>query len=328
MRAKPYSRRIPKDRLFSEVLGDPLATEIVNSAAFQRLRNISFLGAISYVRAADAEEAAVAVQENRYHHSLGVAAIAETFAFDCDLPARQRRCAIAAGLLHDIGHPPLSHSAESALAERFGDDHHSMTERLIRGKERIAKGMPRVLRFYGVDPETVIAMLNGELRLCGIDLFRSKFNVDTLEGIARCSRYMSKTVSESTPAPELVLFAARNIDKPGMVSVLDSFWRAKGRVYNTLIRSPLGIIADRIANEYFFSYKGKMDRSILLATESDLWRKHKKLYERLYTFVDRRDKRERKLEFVKRTFVVNDKIPAQRLKDRYSHRQAPEVCYY
>lgn len=324
--AKPYRRTIPRSSLFVDVLQDSLAADIVNTSAFQRLRKISFLGAISHVRAADVDKAAM--KENRYHHSLGVAAIAETFAFACDLPAGQRRGAIAAGLLHDIGHPPLSHSAESALATRFGDNHHSMTERLIRGKERLARDIPRILKSHGVDPENVVAILNGEIALGGVDLFRSKFNVDTLEGIARCSRYMSETVSASTPAPELVLYAVRHTDRSDMIAVLDSFWRAKGRAYSTLIRSPRGVIADRIANDYFLSYKGALDRSILLATESDLWRRHKKLYERLYTFVDHRNRRKRKLKFVKRTFVVNPDVPVHKLNDRYSHHQMPETYAY
>ena len=323
---QPYSNHIPKTKLFSEKLKDPIAEEIVRTKAFQRLRDISFLGAISYVRNSSPENGIT--KESRYYHSLGVAEIAETFAESRGLPRHARLTIVAAGLLHDIGHPPLSHSAESALANRFGDNHHTMTERIIRGNEKFAGDIPRILRSNGVDPENVIAILNGDLQIGGTDLFKGPFNVDTLEGISRCSLYMSKTISESMPPPELVLSAADNLDIPDQVSVLDCFWRSKDRVYNTFIRSPMGIIADKIANDYFESYRGKIDRSIMLASESDLWRTHKKLYEKLYSFALSKGKNKKRIEYIKRTFIVRDEFPAQGLRDRYTHIKTPQHLEY
>lgn len=323
---QPYSNHIPKNKLFSETLKDSIAEEIVSTRAFQRLRDISFLGAISYVRNSFPENEAT--KESRYNHSLGVAEIAETFSHTRGLPRHARLTVVAAGLLHDIGHPPLSHSAESALAERFGDNHHSMTERLIRGGEKMAADIPRILLSNGVDPENVIALLNGELQIGGADLFGGPFNIDTLEGISRCSLYMSKTTSESLPPPELVLAAIESMDDHNSVSVLDCFWRSKDRVYNTFIRSPLGILADKIADDYFRLYRGKIDRSIMLGSESDLWGKHKKLYERLYSFVRGGSKNKRTIKYIKRTFVVNEDISARNLRERYTHVKTPQALEY
>ena len=324
--AQPYSNHIPKAKLFSEKLKDPVAEQIVNTRAFQRLRDISFLGAISYVRNSAPENDLT--KESRYYHSLGVAEIAETFAESRGLPRHARSTVVAAGLLHDIGHPPLSHSAEEALEKRFGDNHHSMTERMIRGGEKLAADIPRILQINGVDPENVIALLNGELQIGGVDLFKGPFNVDTLEGISRCSLHMSRTVSESLPPPDMVLSALDELDAPDWVSVLDCFWRSKGRVYNAFIRSPMGIIADKIANDYFESYRGKLDRTLMLAGESDLWRAHGKLFERLYTFALNKGRSKKTVEYMRRIFRVRYEIPARNLYGRYTHEKKPQVLEY
>ena len=321
-----YSSQISKDQLFVTKLRDPVAAEIVSTDAFKRLKDIAFLGAISYVRSTTAE--AAAAQENRYNHSLGVAAIAESFANFRELTKHERKMIVVAGLLHDIGHPPLSHSAEPSFMERFGDDHHSMTEKIIRGEKRFDRRIPRILKIHGLDLDKIIALLNGEVQIGGLNLFKGPFNVDTVEGISRCSNYMSRRLVASVAAPIMVLLAACDRKSPESIAVLDNFWHSKDLVYNTLIRSQTGIIADKIANDYFKRYRGKLSKDIMVSTESKLMKQHSRLCAQLYTFAPSRTKSSRVIEYVKRTFVINHEEPATNLQKRYTHLKTTQFLYY
>lgn len=321
--ADRYSPSISDNQLFTKTLRDPIAEELVNTHAFLRLRDISFLGAISYIR--DLETATDFEKENRYFHSIGVAKIGEKFAIDQRLPDKDRRLIVAAALLHDIGHPPLSHSAESAFHSRFGENHHSMTERIIRGQEKFARDIPNILIKHKVDPEYVLSMLNGRVKVRGLDLFKGPFNLDTLEGISRCSAYMTGTVSQSIPSPELVLCAAVNVFEPFNVPILDCFWRMKNRVYGELIRNETGVAADHIANKYFNHFKGAIDRSIMLATDLDLLRQHEQLFRRLHDLAKRNGQLGERVEYMRREFVVNDDIDAIETRRRYTHREVPSL---
>lgn len=111
--------------LQSELIAQLAQTEVV-----ARLRKVSFLGAIDHSSWA---RPAQAYLTSRFDHSIGVALLAKSAARRLKLSRRQRDTALAAALLHDVGHGPLSHSLESAFARAFGIDHHKATEDLILG---------------------------------------------------------------------------------------------------------------------------------------------------------------------------------------------------
>ncbi len=106
--------------------GDPveaLLTELIETAAFQRLRRIRQLGPASLTFHG--------AETSRFTHSLGVMAVARR-AFD-RLAARyeplrsHRATVLCAALLHDIGHGPFSHTAE----EVFGSRHEEWTVAIV-----------------------------------------------------------------------------------------------------------------------------------------------------------------------------------------------------
>jgi uncharacterized protein len=111
---------------------DAIVVRLLATSEVQRLRRIRQLGLTSF--------AFPGAEHTRFSHALGAAHVMQLFLarlrqIDGDLPFWQRvtseraRDAIAAALLHDIGHGPLSHLFEEALPS--GIQHESWTERMI-----------------------------------------------------------------------------------------------------------------------------------------------------------------------------------------------------
>jgi HD superfamily phosphohydrolase len=107
------------------VVADPWLWGLINTRAMQRLRRIRQLGT-SYFTFHGAEH-------SRFTHSLGAyETMRRVLAYlgqDHNWPKdeRERKLALAAALLHDIGHGPFSHTFESVYTER----HEYWTTRIL-----------------------------------------------------------------------------------------------------------------------------------------------------------------------------------------------------
>ena len=143
---------------------------VIDSPVFQRLRGVKQLGFAEYVFPG--------AVHNRYLHSIGAmhlagsafdaVAQAQAWAPSLDL-ARLRQAIRLAGLLHDIGHAPLSHAAESLMPEktalgleRYGVEggqasHEDMTLKLLVDSA-LAETIADAFRPLGVTAETVAAL--------------------------------------------------------------------------------------------------------------------------------------------------------------------------
>ena len=132
---------------------DKLVTKLIDTPEFQRLRFIKQLG-LSYISYPSANH-------SRFEHSLGVAFLAKRFmnrisALEKEVLARYTHTpyvailtrffdnshtmvhqVMLAGLLHDIGHGPLSH----VLEEISGIDHEDMTREIILGDSAINRAL-------------------------------------------------------------------------------------------------------------------------------------------------------------------------------------------
>ncbi len=111
------------DPLYGFVRLNDLELKIVDSLPFQRLRYIKQLG-VAYLVFPSA-------QHTRFEHAVGVLNISDKLG--SFLPERKRRLLRLAGLLHDIGHPPFSHTTEVLLPKE--KTHEDFTERVIRETE-------------------------------------------------------------------------------------------------------------------------------------------------------------------------------------------------
>ena len=109
---------------------------------------------------------------------------------EAGLCQKRRRLLLAAALLHDVGHGPLSHTLEPVFAETFDVDHHSMTRRIVRGETCHGRAVYASLRDANLDPEDVLAMIDGHHNGPDAFLFASSINLDTLDGIVRSRAFM------------------------------------------------------------------------------------------------------------------------------------------
>lgn len=81
---------------------------------FQRLRRIKQLGVANWIFPG--------AEHTRYSHSLGVMHIADQMAIKLGFDSSDRQLIRLAGMLHDIGHYPLSHGGESAYKKYHKQD--------------------------------------------------------------------------------------------------------------------------------------------------------------------------------------------------------------
>ena len=249
---------------------DPLLLELIDTPAFQRLKEIRFLGAIDYCRIPRPNGRPGATRYSRYEHSLGVMQLARLYCIRREMPRSECRLACAAALLHDIGHPPLSHSVESVFKEEFGIDHHVATEDIICGRVPLGRSVFSTLCRHRINVEELVAAVSGEIhRFDGF--FRGPINFDTIEGILRSYRYTGRTSSISNP--EIVTEAAiRRINEKDR-DVVDGFWKCKDWVYNHIINSREGVLSDFVCKLLLRRNLARVDRNSFFGTEERLFQK-------------------------------------------------------
>ncbi|MCP4646394.1 MAG: HD domain-containing protein, partial [bacterium] len=108
----------------------------------------------------------------RLAHALGVSHLAGRIAHHLSercpdeynsIPGNTRDLVEAAGLLHDIGHTPWSHTLEPLYLELTGGDHMDLVADMVTGRTTMpVKGagqIPVILEKYGIDPEDVANLI-------------------------------------------------------------------------------------------------------------------------------------------------------------------------
>src|SRR5918998_2897627 len=142
-----------RDALYDRIpLGRP-DLELIGTAPFVRLERIQPLGFVSRVWPG--------ARHTRFEHSLGVMHLTRMAVDHVRgsieggwLTDEDARVAVAAALLHDIGHYPFSHAIEELGAPIV--PHERASRRIIEGPE-IA---PILEEAWGVDPRRVGAMVD------------------------------------------------------------------------------------------------------------------------------------------------------------------------
>ena len=160
---------------------DALLFKLLNATEFQRLRRIHQLGM--------ANLAYPGADHSRYSHSLGVMETArkildqlrQSFSID---PEQETTC-LAAALLHDLGHGPLSH-----VFERVSGIHHErITQRIIMDPDSDVHQI--LVKHDKLMPERIVQFFNGQpTRTFFCDILSSQLDADRLDYLLR-DNYMT-----------------------------------------------------------------------------------------------------------------------------------------
>jgi uncharacterized protein len=249
--------------------------EVINTDAFRRLKSIHFLGSIDYLLTGNR---GVEERHTRFDHSLAVASLAKRFALAKDLSGSSYQNVVIAGLLHDIGHAPLSHSLEPAFKSIFSINHHMVGEKILRGEIRLGMKLDKVLTKYGINNFEIMSLISGHGSGLTREPFARSINVDTIEGIIRSASYLYR--KELVINPVTVLDAFVELGKSS-TDILDEFWILKNHVYSTIIQSPKGLIADFMCKRYMEINSSDFEKAYYYNTELDLRKQHGALFSAL-----------------------------------------------
>ncbi|NNU17084.1 HD domain-containing protein [Parvularcula sp. ZS-1/3] len=303
---------------------DPFLDELMLSAPVQRLKHIGFLGAIDYMKAPNGTDPHRR-RHNRFDHSVGVAELARLYADIRGLSRRETRVLTAAGLLHDIGHGPLSHTLEPVFREKFGLTHHQSGDDILRGRSPFGDDILDIMSAYKVDLDEVVAMIEGKHDGPHAYLYSGPINLDTIEGISR-SRALSMKSGRPLPPKRLVAeMALGGDDLP--TGLMDEFWKLKDEVYNLVIHHPWGLVFDGLAQAYMAYSIDDFGPDDFLKTEDQLrnktpelfyifaWaqRSHKRAYHRVSEMVP--EVLDYELKAPRRSFTVNRDVTVTRPTD-------------
>jgi len=296
-----------------------LIDALLKTKAFQRLKGVRFLGALDYFLVSRPNGSVK--RYTRYQHSLGVASLAKAYLRLRHHTPQQRLLCVAAAMLHDVGHPPFSHTLEPVFEEAFGLNHHIATERLIAGLVPLGNEITQVLRDFGLDPLAVLHLLDGGDQLFD-GFFSGPINLDTIEGILRARLYLG--MQKLGLSPVKVMQAAASREAVESERIVDAFWQSKHEVYSLVIRSKEGVFYDGIFQAIARGHIGALQPSDFFATEKAIFEKVPLLRDVLDS-KRVRDIAKRvlptRIPYQFRRFYIDDKTDFKSHDDRERYRQ-------
>ena len=157
-----------------------LVRDLTHTPAFQRLKEVSFLGAVDYFNYSNSK-----VSTNyfsRADHIEGVLSLAFRLLNSIDVTNVERLYVIATAICHDFGHGPFSHSSEKAfriINPRI--NHHEVLRYIF---EKDLYNVNESLLKYSLDYERVILISEAKDEKLGW-IFGNPINIDTLDGMWR-----------------------------------------------------------------------------------------------------------------------------------------------
>lgn len=176
-------KRVIRDAIHDYIHVDHLIIwRLINSKEMQRLRRIKQLGGTYQVFQS--------AEHSRFVHSLGVYQVVrrmlETECLTKALSDYDKLCVMCAGLLHDIGHGPFSHSFEGV----FEENHEDMTVRMILEKSEVHDILVSLYKQLPQDVASIIQHTHPNRIL--IQMVSSQLDADRMDYLLRDS-YMSGT---------------------------------------------------------------------------------------------------------------------------------------
>ncbi|UTY39725.1 HD domain-containing protein [Allocoprobacillus halotolerans] len=254
-------KRVLRDAIHDYIHVDHLLIwYLINSKEVQRLRRIKQLGGTYQVFQS--------AEHSRFTHSLGVYQVVrkmlETECLDECLSDYDKLCVMCAGLLHDIGHGPFSHSFEGV----FDYDHEDITIRMILEESEVHDILYDFYEELPQDVASIIAHTHPNRIL--IQMVSSQLDADRMDYLLRDS-YMTGTTYGQFDMSR-ILRTMRVIDgnlvfKESGVQAIENYILARyhmywqvyyhptARSYEHLLQSIFQRVKDLYAKGYVFQTK-------------------------------------------------------------------------
>ena len=156
--------KVINDAIHGQFSIDGVRSELLATPEMNKLSHIKQLGLAHLVFPG--------AHHTRFEHSLGVSHIGGMMADSIGLNEHEKTLVQVAGMLHDVGHGPYSHTLEHILHERGGLDHMSITEGIILGEYDVLRDgeensitnrqrIPDILERHNIEPEEVSSLIRG-----------------------------------------------------------------------------------------------------------------------------------------------------------------------
>jgi HD superfamily phosphohydrolase len=188
MNSKPPKYKIINDPVYGFIsIPDRFIRELIDHPYFQRLRRIKQMGLAHYVYPG--------AHHTRFHHALGAMYLMDEALKvlkdkSVSITDDERLGALAAVLLHDVGHGPFSHALENTLVK--GVSHESLSLAFMQelNEEFDGKLHTAIRIFNGEYPKTFLCnLVSGQLDVDRLDyLRRDSFYTGVSEGVVGAER--------------------------------------------------------------------------------------------------------------------------------------------
>jgi HD superfamily phosphohydrolase len=231
---------------------DETVSKIVSTNEFQRMNMVKQLG-FTYLVFPGATH-------SRFEHSLGTYYLAREVSTRLGLEEEDVVDVSLAGLLHDIGHSPFSHSLEDSMMKIYGKEHLGVTVDIIEGKT------PRneLSDSLGDHKNRILKILKGEAGVLS-RIISGNGDVDQIDYLARDSYYTGVALGAvDIPRIMRVLSIYRNelcVEVKGLPSV-EGLMVARMLMYRTVYRHKTALIASSLANDALYSMNPDYDEFV------------------------------------------------------------------
>ncbi|MCI4349294.1 MAG: HD domain-containing protein [Thermoplasmata archaeon] len=191
-RAGPRARKSIFDPVHGVLTFEGAPLELIGDPAFQRLWGIRQTGLAHLVFPG--------ANHTRLEHSLGTYWVARTMAEALSLGRPEAQLVMAGGLLHDLGHPPLSHTLDGPMEEALGVSHEQRSRQIVLGSadplasaEVAASEIPTILERHSLSPKIVADLIDppsrGEKRPLLRSMLHGTIDADRIDYLQRDAYY-------------------------------------------------------------------------------------------------------------------------------------------
>lgn len=181
--------KIIQDPIHGNITAENWIIDIIDTFCFQRLRRIKQIGFGNLVYPG--------ANHTRFEHSIGTMHIAKLLTQKMDISEKIKDEIIAAALIHDMGHPPFSHSSERLVKKYLGLEHEDMVKDTEIKDILVERGLRVGEVFQHIKGDSAIDIVSGDIDADRMDyLVRDSYYTGVAYGVFDLMRLVNKIYFE------------------------------------------------------------------------------------------------------------------------------------